>query len=76
MLAETHLQRVSESDARPGDVLLFQFGKVDQHAGILSADGRMIHAHDAAGGVVEHMISASWRRRITGIYRFVIKTTY
>ncbi|SIQ05013.1 putative phage cell wall peptidase, NlpC/P60 family [Paracoccus thiocyanatus] len=61
-------------DERPGDVLVFRMraGAVAKHMGILAeigARGSFIHAYDRHG-VVESPLSAPWRARIAGRFRF------
>jgi NlpC/P60 family putative phage cell wall peptidase len=67
--AGRHLVPVSE--ARPGSVLIFRWraGVSAKHCGIVSAPGRMIHAHDGAC-TAEVVIVPAWARRITGIFDF------
>jgi NlpC/P60 family putative phage cell wall peptidase len=57
-----------------GDVLLFRWraGMPAKHAGILSGDGRFIHAYEQAA-VIESALVPSWRRRIAAVFRFPVK---
>ncbi|WP_246660062.1 NlpC/P60 family protein [Rhizobium sp. FKL33] len=54
-----------------GDVLVFRLrrGVSAQHLGIVSADGRFIHAYEQTG-VVESPLAPAWRRRIAAVFRF------
>jgi NlpC/P60 family putative phage cell wall peptidase len=58
-------------DARPGDLLLFAWrsGMPAKHAGILADGAAFIHAYEQAR-VVQSALVPSWRRRITGVFRF------
>ena len=61
-------------DEEPGDVLVFRMraGAIDKHMGILAKTGKQasfVHAYDRHG-VVESPISAPWRARIAGRFRF------
>ena len=61
-------------DERPGDVLVFRMraGAVAKHLGILAqvgAPASFVHAYDRHG-VVESPLSAPWRARIAGRFRF------
>jgi NlpC/P60 family putative phage cell wall peptidase len=67
---ETHMQRIPEADALPGDVLLFRGKSQPQHVGIISAPGYMVHAHLSYRKVVEHRIDATWRALIIRPYRY------
>ncbi|RDW11777.1 NlpC/P60 family protein [Paracoccus thiocyanatus] len=62
------------AEERPGDVLVFRMraGAVAKHMGILAEIGArasFIHAYDRHG-VVESPLSAPWRARIAGRFRF------
>lgn len=67
--ARALLVEVDLSD--PGDVLLFRMRDkgVAKHLGILATPGTFIHAY-SGHGVVESSLSAPWRRRIVGTFRF------
>jgi NlpC/P60 family putative phage cell wall peptidase len=72
MLAEleAYLDPIRVADAQPGDILYLAFRGVPTHLAIISAPGRVVHAYEPAGRVVEHSIDARWKRRIVGAYRF------
>ena len=63
------LIRVERPD--PGDVLLFRMRDkgVAKHLGVLATSETFIHAY-SGHGVVESSLSAPWRRRIVGTFRF------
>jgi NlpC/P60 family putative phage cell wall peptidase len=67
--ARRHLVGVAER--RPGAVVIFRWreGVSAKHCGILTAPGRMIHAHDGAC-VAEVTIVPGWARRIAGVFDF------
>jgi NlpC/P60 family putative phage cell wall peptidase len=69
--ARRHLVEIGPPEAAPGDVLLFRWrdGLPAKHIAILSAAGRMIHAHDGAGVAEVHLVP-SWRRRVSHAFRF------
>ncbi len=59
---------------QPGDVLVFRMraGAIAKHMGILAETGTeatFVHAYDRHG-VVESPLSAPWRARIAGRFRF------
>ncbi|MFK0331692.1 NlpC/P60 family protein [Rhizobium sp. NPDC090275] len=58
-------------EARPGDVLLFRWRPqlAAKHAGILSGERQFIHAYEQAAVVTSPLVP-SWRRRISGVFRF------
>ena len=66
-----HLVPVACHNIKPGDVLLFRWraGLVAKHAAILSANDKMIHAHDGAA-VAEVAFAPWWRRRLAYAFRF------
>lgn len=63
---DRQLNRVSR-EAEYGDVLLMRFGRAPQHLAIKTDKG-IIHAYEAAGGVVEHRLDDKWSRRIIAVY--------
>ncbi len=58
-------------EARPGDVVLFRWRPqlAAKHAGILSGERQFIHAYEQAAVVTSPLVP-SWRRRISGVFRF------
>jgi NlpC/P60 family putative phage cell wall peptidase len=69
--AARHLQSIPVVDAHAGDVLIFRLrpGTVAKHAAILTSATTMIHAMEG-GAACEVPLSAWWRRRIAGAFRF------
>jgi NlpC/P60 family putative phage cell wall peptidase len=69
--ARRYLIELAPADAAPGDVLLFRWRAhlPVKHAAILSAPGRMIHAHDGAA-VAEVHFAPFWRRKLAFAFRF------
>jgi NlpC/P60 family putative phage cell wall peptidase len=69
--ARRHLIEIAPEEATPGDVLLFRWRPhlPAKHAAILSAPGRMIHAHDGAAVCEVHYVPF-WRRRAAFAFRF------
>jgi NlpC/P60 family putative phage cell wall peptidase len=70
-----HLIAVPDGDSVRGDVLLFRMiahGPV-KHVAVLSSDERqnrrMIHAY-SGHAVCETSLTAAWRRRLAGVFRF------
>jgi len=66
-----HLTRVPPGAERPGDVLLFHWRAhlPAKHCAILSAPGRIIHAHDGAC-VAEVALTPWWRRHLSHVFSF------
>lgn len=69
--AERHLVRVSVSDARGGDVVVFRLRAdcIAKHAGILTSAWTMVHAMEGAAAT-EVTLTPWWRRRIAGTFQF------
>ena len=69
-VAETLLVRAGKDDL-PGQVVLFRLGRTlaPKHCGMLTGEGRFIHAQEALG-VIEGNLTEGWRRRIAGRYEF------
>lgn len=57
-------------DRIPGDILTFQFGRVQSHMGILMNDERFIHARLDIGKVVINQLSGDWLARLGRVYKF------
>jgi NlpC/P60 family putative phage cell wall peptidase len=72
--AGRHLQSIPVGDAHAGDVLVFRLraGTVAKHAAILTSATSMIHAMEGSAAC-EVPLSAWWRRRIAGAFRFPSK---
>ena len=71
LAALRHLRPVGSASMAPGDVLLFRW-RADlpaKHCAILSAPGRMIHAHDGAQ-VAEVAFTPWWRRHLSHVFSF------
>ncbi|MDK8872865.1 NlpC/P60 family protein [Paracoccus sp. SSJ] len=74
LLGGAERQLLPAPDERPGDVLVFRMraGAIAKHMGILAETGErasFVHAYDRHG-VVESPLSAPWRARIAGRFRF------
>ncbi len=69
--AGRHCMPREVAGAMPGDILVFRWapGSPSKHLGILSGDGRFIHAYSGQG-VVESALVPQWRRRIAGVFAF------
>lgn len=73
------LSPVTADECRTGDVLMFAFGRnrLSKHLGILAVDDggseTFIHAYSRYG-VAETSLDPCWRRRISGIFRFPIRS--
>jgi cell wall-associated NlpC family hydrolase len=52
-----------------GDLLLMRFTGEPQHLAVFTGEN-IVHAYQAVGKVVEHILDAKWRRRIVRVYRF------
>lgn len=66
-----HLTEIPLDDAKPGDVLLFGFGKGPaHHIGILSYDGFIIHTWLDIDKVVETRYDDFWRDKTRFAFRF------
>lgn len=67
---EAYLQEVT--DIQPGDIALMQIQNNPQHLGIITdyPGGKLGIIHALSGqGVVEHILSDNWKRRIYRLYR-------
>jgi len=57
-------------DRQPGDLLLFQFGRVCAHSALLLEDEQVIHAVRDFGKVVITGLRGEWSARLRRVYRF------
>lgn len=57
-------------EREPGDILTFQFGRVQSHMGILINDNQFIHARLDVGKVVINQLSGDWLERLGRVYKF------
>ncbi len=69
--ARRRLVAVERDAVQPGDVLVFRLrpGFVAKHAGLVATAETMIHAMEGVA-VSEVALSAWWRRRVAGAFRF------
>jgi NlpC/P60 family putative phage cell wall peptidase len=65
---ETQLKTIPLHTAQPGDVLLFQFGTVPVHVGIMLDENTLIHAYSPNRKVVANSLDARWRGLVAGAY--------
>ena len=70
--ASRHLRELDSAAAGPGDVLLFRW-RVRlpmKHCAILVEPGRIVHAYDAAGAVVETALAFHWHKMVAAAFAF------
>lgn len=67
---ENQLLCLRPEEIRPADVLLMRIRHLPQHVGFLAEHGTLIHAHSAAGRVVEMRLDERWWDRLVAAYRF------
>jgi NlpC/P60 family putative phage cell wall peptidase len=69
--AGRHLLAVAQSDARPGDVIVFRMkpNTPAKHVGLLASETTFIHAMEGVS-VSEVQLNSWWRRRIAATFRF------
>lgn len=69
--AARHLIECDAQRLAPGDVVVFRLraGTVAKHAAIVASETTMIHAMEG-GPASEVALTAWWRRRIAGAFRF------
>jgi len=68
--ARLHCLPVAAGNEIPGDIIIFRWQPqaAAKHAGILSGEGRFIHAYEQAG-VIESPLTPGWARRIAALFR-------
>ncbi len=69
--ARRNLTEIALEDRGAGDVILFRMIERGpaKHAGILSEDGRFIHAYSARA-VTENALSSWWERKMVAAFRW------
>ena len=65
---EANCTRIPHADASAGDLLMFRWTSEPQHVAIYAGGGSIVHAYQAARGVVEHDLDDIWRGRLMGTY--------
>lgn len=62
---------IAVDHAGPGSIVLFRMraGAIAKHCGILTDEGRFIHAYERLG-VIEEQLTPAWRRRIAFAFLF------
>jgi cell wall-associated NlpC family hydrolase len=68
-MAERFTQLPHDSDILPGDVLGFRIGRIVHHLGTALRNGRFIHALEGLGATVSTTEDATYRSRLTTIWR-------
>ena len=67
---QTCLRVVPDNSCRQiGDILLMRIATDPQHLSVFTGN-TIIHAHEASGQCVEHVLSPVWASRIVRVYRF------
>ena len=59
---------IALAQAQPGDVIVFQYGRVSSHLGILLPADRIIHAHMEVGSVVITLFMGTFKARARGAF--------
>jgi cell wall-associated NlpC family hydrolase len=68
-MAERFTQLPHDSEILPGDVLGFRIGRIVHHLGTALRNGRFIHALEGIGTTVSTTEDATYRSRLTTIWR-------
>jgi cell wall-associated NlpC family hydrolase len=68
-MAERFTQIPRDSKILPGDVLGFKIGRIVHHLGTALRNGRFIHALEGLGATVSTTEDATYRSRLTTIWR-------
>lgn len=70
---EEELERVADQvtgEHKPGDIILFVFGKCKAHCGIVVRTGVFVHSHAGAGGVKVGLLKTpKWSSRLASVWR-------
>lgn len=70
MIESFKCEQVPIDERIPGDILTFQFGRVQSHMGILINDNQFIHARYDIGKVVINQLTGDWLNRLGRVYKF------
>ena len=68
-IAERFTELPHDSEILPGDVLGFRIGRIVHHLGVALRNGRFIHALEGIGATVSTTEDATYRSRLTTIWR-------
>jgi NlpC/P60 family putative phage cell wall peptidase len=55
---------------QPGDILVFRYGRVASHCGVLVGPDYLVHASNADGQVVHHRLDAKLFGRLRHVFAF------
>jgi hypothetical protein len=55
---------------RSGDLVLMRLFGAETHVGVVTTPGYFLHTREGQDVAIERMDSATWKHRITGIYRY------
>lgn len=58
------------SEARPGDLCLFNIYGEPAHVGIYVGDSHFLHAREGRDSVIESLSSSQWSKRFQGFYKY------
>ncbi len=68
---QKYMEEISPSEAKPGDILLFGFGKGPaSHIGIMTEPDRFVHSFQDVGKAVESWLDDEWKKRIRFAFRY------
>lgn len=56
--------------SRSGDLVLMRILGAESHVGVVTTPGYFLHVREGQDAVVERLDSATWKHRVTGIYRY------
>ena len=69
ILAQKHHWNKIDHYYQALDVVLFRFGDLETHLGLMINNKKFIHCEKKINTVVERLDSVKWKKRIEGIYR-------
>lgn len=63
-------EEIHVADIKPGDILIFKYGRVGSHMGIYIGRNLFIHAHLPTGKVLLNSLTGDYLKRLHRAYQF------
>lgn len=69
ILEDFNCKEINTSDALPGDIFTFKFGRCASHLAFILPDNYILHARVDTRKVVKHLLSGDFKLRIHSAYK-------
>lgn len=69
-IEKPRFEEIDYDDRQMFDIIMFRICKLPVHTGLMLDNGRMLHTLAGHNSAIERYDSASWNRRIDGVFRW------